>query len=62
MLVNAGINFEQLKTQGIPYESFTARFKEMGFAVNSRLTWLAFNSKYDFAYLLAMFGPLPSTA
>lgn len=55
MLENAGINFEQLKTQGIPYLLFATRFRELGFAGNHDLTWLAFNSKYDFAYLLAIF-------
>jgi hypothetical protein len=46
---------------GINISTFAEHFKQTGFAANTNLTWIAFNSKYDFAYLLSLFNQLPPT-
>jgi hypothetical protein len=59
MLTEAGVNFARLVDEGIDSRIFARHFSMMGLASNPQLTWLAFNSKYDFAYLLNLFAPLP---
>lgn len=61
LLTKAGINFEKLATDGIHIEDFAHEFFKIGLVESPEITWLAFNSKYDFAYLLNLFRPLPQT-
>ena len=61
LLSKAGINFDELAINGIPPEQFSHEFNKIGLVENSDITWLAFNSKYDFAYLLNLFRPLPDS-
>lgn len=61
MLKDAGIDFEKLATHGIYAVQFAKHASMLGLASNSQLTWLAFNSKYDFAYLLSLFVAMPDT-
>ena len=61
LLTEAGINFDQLATDGIDPKCFARHFSMSGLGSNKKLTWLAFNSKFDFAYLLNIFMPLPNT-
>lgn len=51
-----------LNMNGIIPTVFGKHFSMLSFAANTNLTWLAFNSKYDFGYLLSLFVPLPDTA
>lgn len=62
LLKEAGIDFARLGSEGIHPLQFLRHFSMSGLCSNGRLTWLAFNSKFDFAYLLSLFcRPLPST-
>jgi hypothetical protein len=61
ILQKAGINFNKLTIDGILTTTFAKHFGMIGLAANTQVTWLAFNSKYDFAYLLSLFAPLPET-
>ena len=61
ILQKAGIDFTKLSDEGIYTSQFAKHFGMMGLAANRDLMWLAFNSKYDFAYLLNLFVPLPET-
>lgn len=58
LLEKAGINFEKLLSDGIASEVFSQVFRNIGLIENPQITWLAFNSKYDFAYLLNLFRPV----
>lgn len=57
----AGIDFNNLHNDGIFYVTFAKHFSMIGLASNPFLTWLGFNSMYDFAYLLSLFTILPDT-
>lgn len=61
LLNKAGIDFDELALNGIPIEEFSNEFRKIGLVESPDITWLAFNSKYDFAYLLSLFGNLPLT-
>ena len=61
LLMNAGIDFEKLATSGISIEEFSQEFLKIGLVESLDITWLAFNSKFDFAYLLSLFRALPLT-
>ena len=61
LLTKAGINFSELAESGIPFEQFSYEFQKIGLVENPDITWLAFNSKYDFAYLLSLIRSLPDT-
>ncbi len=61
LLNKAGIDFNELASKGITFEEFSQEFHKIGLTESPEITWLAFNSKYDFAYLLSLFRPLPMT-
>lgn len=52
LLENCGINFNRIKTEGIPYELFGEYLTVSGMVLNEDLTWISFNGLSDFAYLL----------
>ena len=58
LLRNAGIDFEKHAKQGVSYHVFRKCLFESGLIRNPKLTWIAFNAKFDFAYLLSiLLGP-----
>ena len=63
MLKNAGIDFDKLRTRGIPYLTFAEYLITSGLVLNEHTTWISFNGLSDFAYLLNCLSnlPLPST-
>ena len=63
LLKNSGINFDTLKRDGIdPYE-FSEYFQISGLVLNDDVTYVAFHSGYDLAYLLKAVTcqPLPDS-
>ena len=52
LLMQSGINFNKLKTNGINHSKFFAIFKNSGLVLNPRIHWISFHGSYDFAYLL----------
>lgn len=61
VLEKAGIDFDRLSAEGIHTSTFAKHFAMMGLSANLQVTWIAFNAKYDFAYLLSLFISLPET-
>eukprot|EP00347_Sterkiella_histriomuscorum_P015311 403357503 len=63
LLENAGLNFSDHERNGIPHNTFAEYAFGSGLLLNSSLKWVAFNSAFDFGYLLKMFTqfPLPNT-
>lgn len=47
--------------EGIKKEAFSSLFKKSNLVYNSSVTWVAFNARYDFGYLLHLLdlAPLP---
>ena len=52
LLKNSGINFENLKKNGIKPENFLLSFIRSGLALNPKVKWISYQGSYDFAYLL----------
>ena len=53
----AGIDFDKHSKDGIKLESFQKLFQKSNLLGNSlRVSWLAFNARYDFGYLLHLTG------
>jgi CCR4-NOT transcription complex subunit 7/8 len=52
LLENAGLNFDKHNSDGIPHSVFGEYFISSGLLLNSSLKWVAFNSAFDFGYLL----------
>ncbi|CDW83926.1 caf1 family protein [Stylonychia lemnae] len=63
MLEDAGLNFVEHESNGIPHITFAEYAICSGLLLNNSLKWVAFNSAFDFGYLLKMFTstPLPGT-
>lgn len=63
ILVEAQLNFEKHRQQGIEVEQFGALLVTSGLLLSKKVTWLSFHSSYDFAYLLKIVtcNPLPAT-
>ena len=63
LLMNSGINFELLKTKGIPHHLFAEYFIVSGLLLNPNIYWVSYHGSSDFAYLLrlALNTPLPKT-
>ena len=63
LLMNSGINFELLKTKGIPHHVFAEYFIVSGLLLNPNIYWVSYHGSSDFAYLLrlALNTPLPKT-
>ena len=53
LLMQSGINFNKLKTNGINHTKFFAIVKNSGLVLNPRIHWISFHGSYDFAYLLS---------
>lgn len=62
LLKKAGINFDILHFKGIRHVDFSYYFLTSGILMNPKVTWVAFHSNYDFAYLfhLIVGGALPA--
>lgn len=54
MLKKAGLNFEKHSRIGISHELFAQYLKSSGLVQNPDLTWIAFNSSFDFAYMVKL--------
>lgn len=54
LLVNSGINFEQLRVYGIPHSLFAEYLVSSGLVLNSDVQWISFHGISDFAYLLKL--------
>ena len=52
LLIQSGLNFNKLKTDGINHKKFFEIFKNSGLVLNPRIFWISFHGSYDFAYLL----------
>jgi len=61
LLRNSGINFEELKKNGIEHKQFFDVFQTSGLVLNPKINWISFHGSYDFAYLLynLLEAPLP---
>ena len=61
LLINSGINFDELKKNGIEHKLFFEVFKTSGLVLNPKINWISFHGSYDFAYLLSnlLETPLP---
>ncbi len=60
---NSGINFDELKKNGIEHKLFFDIFKTSGLVLNPKINWISFHGSYDFAYLLSnlLCTPLPQS-
>jgi CCR4-NOT transcription complex subunit 7/8 len=54
MLKNCGIQFDQLKKQGINKKDFAEWIMGSGLICNNELTWIVFHGSFDFGYLLKL--------
>ncbi len=52
LLKHSGINFENLKNNGIKQEKFLTSFIRSGLVLNPKVKWISYQGSYDFAYLL----------
>ena len=63
LLKHSGINFEELKYNGIEHKLFFDAIKTSGLVLNPKIKWISFHGSYDFAYLLSNLinTPLPKS-
>lgn len=63
LLIKSGIDFNELKQNGIEHKSFFNVIKTSGLVLNPKIKWISFHGSYDFAYLLnnLISSPLPKT-
>lgn len=63
LLIEAGIDFETLKTYGIDHITLAEYLFSSGMILNNEISWVTFHGAFDFAYLLKMItnSPLPHT-
>ena len=63
LLIKSGINFNELKNNGIEHKLFFNAIKTSGLVLNPKIKWISFHGSYDFAYLLnnLINSPLPKT-
>ena len=54
MLRKAGLDFDKHAQDGINHQQFSQILKTSGLVQNSNLTWVAFNSSFDFAYMVKL--------
>lgn len=54
MLKEAGLNFAKHAKVGINHDVFSKFLKASHLIRNKNLTWVAFNSSFDFAYMVKM--------
>lgn len=62
LLKNSGIDFDQLKINGIPAQYFSEKVTTSKLVLNDRVHWICFHGCYDYAYFLKimMNEPLPN--
>ena len=51
MLEQAGLELERHKSEGIDHAKFSEYFRSSRLVKNNKLTWVAFNARFDFGYL-----------
>ena len=54
LLKSTGIDFENLKTNGIDQTKFGEILKDSWLVLNPNIIWVSFHGSYDFAYLLKL--------
>ena len=54
LLINSGINFELLKTNGISHNLFAEYFIISGLLLDPNIHWISYHGASDFAYLLKL--------
>ena len=54
-MIESGINFEKLATNGIDHSTFAEHFITSGLILNKDIHWYGFHTDHDFAYLLRIF-------
>ena len=52
LLKNSGIDFENLKKNGINHDKFALGLLRTGLVLNPNVKWVSYQGSYDFAYLL----------
>ncbi len=52
MLYKSGIEFEQLKSRGIPIVEFAEQLLSLNMVLNEETLWVCFHGNYDLAYLM----------
>ena len=52
LLIKSGINFDNLRTKGIPHNLFAEYFIISGLLLNPNVHWISYHGSSDFAYLL----------
>ena len=55
LLINSGINFQKLATNGIDHVTFADHFTTSGLIMNHDIHWYGFHTDHDFAYLYRVF-------
>jgi len=55
LLINSGINFGKLATNGIDHVTFADHFITSGLIMNPDIHWYGFHTDHDFAYLYRVF-------
>lgn len=63
LLKKTGINFDNLKLNGINHKKFSDCFIKSGLVLNPKIKWISFHGAHDFAYLLKLLikDNLPNT-
>ena len=51
MLKNAGLDMDRHSTEGIDHDTFSKVFRKSCLVKNKELTYVAFNSRFDYGYL-----------
>ena len=54
LLKGSGIDFENLKKNGINYKKFASGLINSGLVLNPKIKWISYQGSYDFAYLLKL--------
>ena len=52
LLKNSGIDFQNLKKNGINYKKFGLGLINSGLVLNPKIKWISYHGVYDFGYLL----------
>ena len=63
MLSRAGLDMNKHRDEGIKRQDFTQLFRHSSLIFNDKITWIAFNARFDYGYLLHLIDgmPLPLT-
>ena len=55
VLEEAGIDFNRNRDEGIVHQDFCRLFYKSNLVKNDKVSWIAFNARYDYGYLLSMY-------